>query len=824
MKYDISQLIDIEKSQKLLDCFCDAMGIAAALIDLEGRVLIKSRWQRICTDFHRVNKDTLKKCIESDTRLANELQQGKNFSIYQCQNGLTDAATPIVIEGEHVANAFAGQFFLKPPDRDFFRRQAARYGFDEAEYMEAVSRVPVVNEEHLPAILNFLTTFGEMAASVSMERLGHMEATEALRESESKLRTMIEHSNEVFYIHDGKYNLTYISQTARSILGYEPEELKQKWLDLIKADPQNKDMSGFVRKAVETGERQAPYILRVKKKDGTPLLLEIDESPVKDAEGRVVAISGAARDVTRQKEIEQRLVKSEKGFRDLFDSISDLIYTQDLDGRFTSVNRALSSLFGYEKDQVIGKRAADFMKPEMRPFFESEYLDHLKTKGRHEGITSYFTRKGEQIYLEYHSSLVVPEEGDPYISGTGRDVTERILAKREIKRLQKQVLHSQKMEAVGLMAGGVAHDLNNILSGIVSYPELLLMDLPQDSPLRKPIETIKEAGMRAADVVADLLTIAKGVATDREVLNLNAVAQAYLGSLEFERLKANHPFVEFRVDLAPDLLNTKGSFMHIQKSLMNLVINACEAMDRAGVVGISTKNRYLDEPLIGYEDVQPGEYVVLAVSDEGSGISAQDLGRIFEPFYTKKVMGRAGTGLGLAVVWNTMQDHAGYVDVASSEKGTAFHLYFPVSREKPAENARETELTDYQGDKETILVIDDEEQQRDVACGILKKLGYRPKAVSGGEEAVAYLKKEPVDLIVLDMVMPKGMDGRETYEEIIRIRPGQKAVIASGYAKTYEVEAVQRLGAGQYIKKPYTLQKIGMAVKNELKRGREGSS
>ena len=638
---------------------------------------------------------------------------------------------------------------------------------------------------------------------------------------QTRLRTIIEHSNELFYIHDTEYTLTYVSPTAKDILGYDAEELKQKWIQLIKDNPLNKRMSAFVRKAIATGERQPPYLLRMKKKDNTPILLEIDESPVKDAAGRVVAISGAARDVTGQKETEQRLLKSEKGFRDLFDSISDLIYTQDLNGRFISVNKALSTLFGYERNEVVGRLTTDFMKPEMMPFFESQYLEEIKTKGYQEGITSYFTKHGEELYVEYRSSLVTPEDGEPYISGSGRDVTERISARREIKRLQKQILHSQKMEALGLMAGGVAHDLNNILSGIVSYPELLLMDLPKESPFRKPIETIKESGMRAADVVADLLTIARGVATGKEVLNLNAVIKTYLNSLEFERLEKTHTFIDFKVDLAPALLNIRGSSVHIEKSLMNLVINACEAIRGRGTVAISTANRYLDEPFKGYEDVRRGEYVVLTVSDNGSGISSEDLHRIFEPFYTKKVMGRSGTGLGLAVVWNTLQDHNGYINISSNDSGSTFELYFPVAREELEPQAKQTVLDDYLGHGEKVLVIDDEERQREIACGMLNKLGYVADAVPSGDDAVEYLKQYPVDMILLDMVMPRGMDGRETYEKIIRIRPGQKAIIASGYARTEEVEAAQKLGAGRYIKKPYTLEKIGIAIKEELRKQTE---
>ena len=413
----------------------------------------------------------------------------------------------------------------------------------------------------------------------------------------------------------------------------------------------------------------------------------------------------------------------------------------------------------------------------------------------------------------YYISQAPVAHGDGSVSRLTifRDIT-------EMRETQAQLYRAQKMEAMGLLAGGVAHDLNNILSGIVSYPELLLMDLPEDSPLWKPIKTIQESGMRAADVVADLLTIARGVATGKETLNLNTIVSEYLESPEYQKLDKTHSFVNFETELDPDLLNMSGSPIHIKKTLMNLVINASEAIEGRGTVTISSMNRYLDEPLKGYESIRTGEYAVLSVSDDGSGITPEDLEKIFEPFYTKKVMGRSGTGLGLAVVWNTVQDHNGYINVESNEKGTVFELYFPVTRKDVSDEKEKTPLENYLGHGERILVIDDEERQREIACGILTKLGYNPEAVSSGEEAIEYIKENAVDLLVLDMVMPKGINGRETYQQIIKIRPGQKAVIASGYAKTKEVDIAQELGAGKYIRKPYTLEKIGVAVKKELEK------
>jgi CheY-like chemotaxis protein len=251
---------------------------------------------------------------------------------------------------------------------------------------------------------------------------------------------------------------------------------------------------------------------------------------------------------------------------------------------------------------------------------------------------------------------------------------------------------------------------------------------------------------------------------------------------------------------------------------MNLVSNASEAIAGSGNVIISTMNRYIDRPIRGYDDVAMGKYAVLAVSDDGSGISSGDFERIFDPFYTKKVMGRSGTGLGLAVVWNIMQDHKGYIDVKSGENGTKFELYFSITRDEISDKALSIPIKDYQGNGETILVVDDVESQLEISCSMLDTLGYKTKAVSNGEEAVEYLKKNSVDLILLDMIMYPGKNGRETYERIIKINPNQKAIITSGFAETDDVKKAQQLGAGQYIKKPLTLEKIGIAVRDELKK------
>jgi signal transduction histidine kinase len=398
------------------------------------------------------------------------------------------------------------------------------------------------------------------------------------------------------------------------------------------------------------------------------------------------------------------------------------------------------------------------------------------------------------------------------------EIAERRQVEETLRESEEKLFRSKKMESLGLLAGGVAHDLNNVLSGIVSYPELILMDLPEDSKLRNPIETMQDAGNRAAAIVQDLLTVARGAATTKEPLNLNDLIGDYLNSLEFKKLEQFYPTVTIKTNFDTNLLNIGGSDVHIRKVVMNLVANASEAIEGSGNVTISTMNRYVDRPLRGYDDVNIGEYVVLAVSDDGSGISSDDLKRIFEPFYTKKIMGRSGTGLGLAVVWNVVQDHKGYIDVTTDGDGTTFELYFPITREEISGKDLSMPINYYKGNGESILIVDDVESQRDISCKMLDRLGYNTKAVSSGEEAVEYLKAHTVDLILLDMIMDPGINGRETYERMIKIHPKQKAIIVSGFAETDEVKETQKLGAGKYVKKPYTLDRIGIAVKEELEK------
>jgi len=630
---------------------------------------------------------------------------------------------------------------------------------------------------------------------------------EALRESEDKYRNLIEESFDGIFIQRDQ-NIIFANKRLNEMLGYGEGELigQKHW---VVYHPDYQKLTRERAQARMRGEEVTRrYEVKLQRKDGSWFYGEINARPITFASDEESGIQVWIKDIMEQKLAEATLQASEEKYRLLIENAIDAIFiAQDEVIKFA--NPKTEELTDYSAEELAKTPFANLIHPEDRNMVLEKHRKRLKNEEL-PNIYSFriLNRSGKELSVELNTVLI-NWEGRPATLNFLRDITVQ-------QRLEVQLQHAQKMEAIGTLAGGVAHDLNNILGGLVSYPELLLLQLPEDSPLRKSILTIQKSGEKAAAVVQDLLTLARRGVVVSEVVNLNDVISEYLKSPEHEKLQSYHSGVHIETHLEKDTLNIMGSSTHLSKTVMNLISNAAEAMPEGGKLTVSMENRYIDRPINGYDDVKEGDYVVLTVSDTGTGISPDDMEKIFEPFYTKKKMGRSGTGLGMAVVWGTVKDHNGYINVQSTEgSGTTFTLYFPVTR-KSLEERSETSLKDYMGKGEIILIVDDVEEQRKIASGMLKKLGYSVVSVSSGEKAVEYLKTNKADLLVLDMIMDPGMDGLDTYKKILEIHPGQKAIIASGFSETDRVKELHNLGAGAYIRKPFLLEKIGLAVRGEL--------
>ena len=523
--------------------------------------------------------------------------------------------------------------------------------------------------------------------------------------------------------------------------------------------------------------------------------------------------------ITERKLAAEELRRYSEEISDLYNNAPCGYHSLDAVGTFLRVNNTELSWLGYTRDEFVGREnISALMTPESRGVFQRNY-PLFKERGWIKDAEYQLIRKdGTILPVILNATAIRDSEGNFLQSRASLfDNTERNQAEEARKELEERLQRAEKMESLGMLAGGVAHDLNNVLGILIGYSELIAEEIDESSSIRPHVKYIKQGGERAAAIVQDLLTLARRGVQTKEVVNLNAVITDAEKSPELEKILSFHPGVRIATKLDADLLYIEGSPVHLSKTLMNLISNAAEAMKAGGLLTVTTCNEYLDRPIHGYDSVREGDYVVLTVSDTGEGISTSAMKRIFEPFYTKKVMGRSGTGLGLAVVWGTIKDHNGYINVDSKVgEGTTFTLYFPVTREDIPGEQKPISVSEYIGNGETVLIVDDVEGQRELACRMLKKLNYSAVTVSSGEETVKYLKKNKVDLVVLDMIMDPGMDGLDTYKKILEIQPKQKAIIVSGFSESDRVRQAQQLGAGTYVKKPYVQERLGLAVRKEL--------
>ncbi len=657
-------------------------------------------------------------------------------------------------------------------------------------------------------------------AESEKDKVERNRAEEALRERDIQFKKLSCHVPGMIFQFlkrlDGTYCVPFTTEAIKDIFGCSPQDVREDFSPITRVIL-SEDLDELIASIESSTERmttwQCEYRVQI---PGRPIRWMLGHStPEQLADGSIIWY-GFNTDITERKRAEDLLHK----YAFIVGATPDLMSFVDTSYRYQAVNEAYLRAHQKTRDEIIGHSVAGLHGAEVFNAIIKSEIDRCLA-GEQIHYSAWFDYPGlgrrfvDVIYNPYRDR----QEAIAGVVVSIRDITERKRAEEERRTLQERLHRAEKMEALGTLAGGVAHDLNNVLGIVVGYSELLLDDLDESSSARSEAMEILKSGNRAAAIVQDLLTLARRGVPSRKVLNLNNIVMECQQSPELAQLLSYHPHIKIKTDFEVDLLNISGSSVHLVKSLFNLVSNATEAMPNVGNITIKTRNHYLDKPVWGYDEVKEGDYVVLTVSDTGEGIPATDLKRIFEPFYTKKVMGRSGTGLGLAVVWGTVKDHLGYVNVESKEgKGTTFTLYFPVTREEISQEEASISAAEYMGNGESILVVDDVNQQRELAERMLTKLNYKVTTVSSGEEAVEYIKQHTVDLVVLDMIMDPGIDGLDTYRKIREIHPRQKAIIVSGFSETERVTKAQDLGAGAYVKKPYMLEKLGLAVRKELDR------
>ena len=549
------------------------------------------------------------------------------------------------------------------------------------------------------------------------------------------------------------------------------------------------------------------------------------------------------------------LTRAESTYRALFMTIQGGIFRVNNTGRFEAINPAFAKMTGYGSMEEMLGNVGNLSTLFVEKSEHERFMSILEHEGRVKSEEFELVRRDGTSYPAVISAhVVLDKEGTvSVVEGNVVDITERVLREEaerehaaaeaanraksemlddletknrqlretleEMRVMQKQLLQSEKMATVGTMAAGVAHDLNNILAGSVSYPELLMEQLPEDSELRKPLTAIRDAGTKAVDIINDLLLMSKGTARNLQYSGLNEIISDCLKSLEIVRILELNQGLTLDVSLCPETVYLKCTPLHIQKALGNLISGGMGVAGPEGLVKIGVTLQEVTHEGLDSLALQEGLYAVLTIdfSDPGGGSKYYE--RIFDPFYFTTVSDSSSinTGLGFTVAWNLIQEHEGTVVAESGRDGrSSFMIYLPVSLEAGTGEIVADSFSRTIKGSGSVLVVDDEPLQRDITTRMLSDLGYKAYQAASGSQAVEFLEKREIDLILLDMLMPPGINGRETYERVLAIRPGQKALIVSGFVNSSEVEKTLELGAGGVLKKPFSISQLGYAVKAEL--------
>lgn len=667
------------------------------------------------------------------------------------------------------------------------------------------------------------TLIGELArihGQLQQDRFHRIRSVEPLLYSEILFKTIFHHTpvgialvgvNEDFLMANAKFC---------DFLGYDKAELLQlSASDIIHPADLTEPCDGE-----EVLSSEAAFVSYTEKrflrKDGRFVLGQLGITLITDDSGRVVFHLWQVEDVTDRKRVEHERLKLES----IVERSPDLIAMITMSGHFRYINPTGLKLVGAA--QAPNELAVSDVTD---PNAGSDTLVDLCENVRQHGLwkAELQLRKlsdGTSVPVAAHGFILnsPTATSQPTIAVIARDLTEAKKREDDNRRLQEQLIRGEKMHSLGMLAGGVAHDLNNILGPLVAYPDLVLRRLPADSPLREQVERMRDSACSAANVVQDLLTLARRGRHEQIPVNLNQVIEGFLASPLIEKLKAENPEVNLVAHLSEAQPVVVGSASQLEKVVMNLVVNSFDAVDGSGTICVKTGVRDLSELSTGYCEMVGGPYAYLGVTDDGVGIAASDVKKIFEPYYsTKKLKGRSGTGLGLAIVYGIIKDHYGYYDLISHPgQGTEFIVYLPAAT---AESVATSADENFCG-SERLLVVDDDEQQRRVAKECLESFGYTVQTVSGGRQAVQLLKKEDFDLVLLDMIMEKDFDGLDTYRAMKELKGEIRAIIVSGSAATERVREAQLLGAGEYVQKPYTAEKLAKAVRNEIDQAHRNSS
>ncbi len=632
---------------------------------------------------------------------------------------------------------------------------------------------------------------------------------EQLLHRESYLSAIIENQPGLIWMKDAESRFLTVNQAFADSCGkVRGEEL----VGLTDFDIWPRDLAQKYRNDdIQVMKSGKPVMLEEPIFDkGETRWFETFKAPVVDGKGVIIGSTGYARDITERKRAERESFENFEKFRVLADNSNDVIWTIDLEGKLTYISPSAQALAGYAPGEVLGNSIENYLHPDDLAFVLETIYSELQ-KPRDERLqrklveVRHIRKDGSFLDTEISASWLYDREGEVIgLQGSTRDITARKRMEEERANLERQLLHAQKMEAIGTLAGGIAHDINNMLTTIQGYVTLMQVDIRGYHPDSAKLDKISEQIRSGANLTSQLLGFARGGKYEIRTINPNDLLKQ--SSDVFGRTKKE---VSLTLKLHPAVWTVEVDPVQIEQTLLNMFINSWQAMPEGGDIYLVSGNVVLNENDVAPHGVKPGKYVLISITDTGTGMDEQTRKRIFEPFFTTKSPGQ-GTGLGLASAYGIIKNHDGFIAVQSElGKGTTFKIYLPASEKKIVVEDAPAASRLARGSGTTILLVDDEQDIIEVTRELLENKGFNVLAAGSGQEAIALYKekKDAIDLIILDMIMP-GLGGSRTYDQLFAIDPEVRILLASGYSIDGEAQRIMDKGCKGFIQKPFRISEL----------------
>jgi two-component system cell cycle sensor histidine kinase/response regulator CckA len=622
-----------------------------------------------------------------------------------------------------------------------------------------------------------------------------------LEESIETYRVLVENSPDLLYRTDLQGRITFVSPSVYRLSGFTVEEaIGMKIAEQVYLFPEERKT--LLEKLQKNGH-VTNFEAQLKRKDGSVWWASTNAHFYKNKKGDILGVEGIARDISEIKTAETALRESEERFRLAFRTSPDAInLSRAADGMYIDINEGFTKLMGYTREDVIGKTSLSlniWKNPEDR----QRLVDGLTKHGYVENLEAEFVRKSGMIGTGLVSARFFRIKKENVILSITRDITER-------KKLEQQLQQAQKFEAIATLAGGLAHDFNNLLMGIQGRASLVAAELAPSHPHSEHMQAIETYVRSATDLTSELLGFARGGKYEVNPADLNELVRN--SAAMFGRTKKQIR-IHAKYQSPPPVAEIDRT--QIEQVLLNLYVNAWQAMPGGGDIYLETQVSMLDEAFCKPYQARPGRYVKITVTDTGIGMDESTRRQIFDPFFTTKGKAR-GTGLGLASAYGIVKNHAGIITVYSElGHGTTFNVYLPLSGKEALRESPEEERL-IKG-TETVLLVDDEEMILEVGQAMLEKLGYRVIVAGSGERALDIVKQlgDELELVILDLIMPE-MNGGEAFNAIKKIRPRLPVILSSGYSINGQAEEIMKKGCKGFIQKPFNLSELSKKIRKIL--------